>query len=376
MPPNRTSSTLTGAPPADLAAATATAGERETIAVRTATSARTGGIRPGPALLKLAVSVGAATALLVILVPRVTGADWASVGTTLARVGPGGLALLGAVWLLGLWVHTPALTAAMPGLTHRRALQLNLTGSFVSNLLPLGGAAGTVANWSMARSWGFSATSFTRWAILTNIADTAVKLVMPALAVTWLALAGVEAGGSVSGAAYLGLGALTVLVVGAWLLGRSDGPARVLGSVGDRLCTRLRRVPAVPWTDRAVTVRRECAQLVRSGWGGLAGGKLGYAALQVLLLWLALRLLGGAVAPAVVLAAYAVERVLSMAVITPSATGIVEAGMAGTLVALHTPGAVAVAGVLLYRAFVVGMEIPVGGLWLAWWAGRRSRLSS
>ena len=341
-----------------------------------APEARTPAIPVGRSALRLALSVGVAAALLAVLLPRITGADWASVGHTLTRVGPAGLALLAVVWLLGLWVHTPALTAAMPGLTHRRALQLNLTGSFVSNLLPLGGAAGTVANWSMARSWGFTATSFTRWAILTNIADTAVKLVMPALALSWLAVAGVEAGGSVSGAAYLGLGALTAVLTGAWLLGRSDRPARTLGSLADRLCARLHRTPQTPWAERAVAVRRECAELVRSGWSGLVAGKLGYAALQVLLLWLALLLLGVVLAPAVVLAAYAAERVLSMAVITPSATGIVEAGMAGTLVALHTPGAGAVAGVLLYRAFVVGMEIPVGGLWLAWWATRRARTGS
>ncbi len=362
MPPTATASTPTHGPTTELAAAGAPAGTRRPT------------LRGGA--LRLALSVGLATALVALVLPRVTGADWPSVGHALARVGPAGLALLGAVWLLGLWVHTPALTAAMPGLTHLRALQLNLTGSFVSNLLPLGGAAGTVANWSMARSWGFTPTSFTRWAILTNIADTAVKLVMPALALTWLALAGIDAGGSVSGAAYLGLGALTGVVAGAWLLGSSDRPARTLGSLADRICSRLRRSPVTPWAERAVSVRRECAELARPGWRGLVAGKLGYAALQVLLLWLALRLLGVLVHPAVVLAAYAAERILSMAVITPSATGIVEAGMAGALTALHTPAAGAVAGVLLYRAFVVGMEIPVGGAWLGWWAARRSRLGS
>ena len=74
----------------------------------------------------------------------------------MAALSPWQVALLAGVWLAGLWVHTLALTAAMPGLSSRRALFLNLTGSSVSNLLPLGGAAGTVVNYSMSRSWGFT----------------------------------------------------------------------------------------------------------------------------------------------------------------------------------------------------------------------------
>ena len=121
----------------------------------------------------------------------------------------------------------------------------------------------------------------------------------------------------------------------------------------------------MPWAERAVAVRRDCVSLAATGWRPMAFGKLGYAALQAVLLGLALRLLGAEAPAAVVLAAFAVERVLSLAVITPSGTGIVEAGMAGALVALHTDPGAAVAAVLLYRAFVVGMEIPVGGTWFA-----------
>ena len=97
---------------------------------------------------------GAAVALVALALPRVTGARWHDIEGALSRPTPAQLAVLGVLWLVGLCVHTPALTAALPGLSHRRALLLNLSGSFVSNLLPLGGAAGTVVNWRMARTWG------------------------------------------------------------------------------------------------------------------------------------------------------------------------------------------------------------------------------
>ena len=160
--------------------------------------------------------------ILAVALPRVLGTEWSQIATALGRLSVAQVALLAVVWLAGLWAQTPALTAAMPGLSHRRALQLNLTGSFVSNLMPLGGAAATLANWRMARSWGFSTTVFSRWAVLTNLIDTLLKFVLPGLALVWLAVAGVEIQGSVSTAAYVGLGLLTGSVLLVWLVARDD----------------------------------------------------------------------------------------------------------------------------------------------------------
>ena len=45
--------------------------------------------------------------------------------------------------------------------------------------------------------------------------------------------------------------------------------------------------------------------------------------------------------------------------------------MAGMLVAFGVTPVVAAAGVLLYRAFIVGFEIPAGGAAMLWWLIRR-----
>ncbi|WP_406832666.1 lysylphosphatidylglycerol synthase transmembrane domain-containing protein [Pedococcus sp. KACC 23699] len=333
-----------------------------------------GGGRGGRRAAKLLVSGALATGILALALPRVAGAQWVDIAHALASLSVAHLALLAVVWLAGLWVHTPALTAALPGLSHRRALLLNLTGSFVSNLLPLGGAAGTVANWRMARSWGFASPAFARWALLTNLCDTALKLALPGVAFLWLAAAGVEAGGAVNTAAYVGLGLLTGIVVALWLLARDDRAVTFLGRWADRLCARVRvlRPPEQGYAVRAAAFRRDSAALVAAGWWRMAFGKIAYAVLQAGLLWLSLRVLGELVNPSVVLAAFAVERILSMVVITPGATGVVEVGMTGVLVALGVDPTMSAAGVLLYRAFTFGMEIPVGGLsMLAWSLTRR-----
>ncbi len=315
-----------------------------------------------------------ATGFVAVALPKVAGAEWSAIARALGGLSLAQLVLLTVVWLSGLWAHTPALTAALPGLSHRRALLLNLTGSFVSNLLPLGGAAGTVANWKMARSWGFSSPAFARWALLTNLFDTALKLVLPAVALLWLAAAGVEAGGTLNGAAYVGLGLLTFVALVVWLLARDDRAVRTVGAWGDVLCSHGRRLhpPAEGYAARAAAFRRESRALVADGWARMVFGKVAYASLQAALLWLSLRMLGVTPSPAVVLAAFAVERVLSLVVLTPGATGVVEVGMTGALAALQVDSTVAAAGVLLYRAFTFGMEIPVGGLSMLAWSVRRS----
>lgn len=324
-----------------------------------------------------AAGAGAATAVVALAIPRVTGTSWQPVVDALARPSALQLALLAALWLAGLWVHTPSLTAALPGLTHRRALVLNLSGSCVSNLLPLGGAAGTAMNWRMAQAWGFGSAAFGRWALLTNLADTSVKLLLPGVVLCWFAVSGEGGVARLVGPAVLGVVLLALLLTAVVLVGRDDRALRRAGQLADRVVARHPRLPSAPdgWGERAARFRSESAELVRNGWGRMLGGKLLYAVFQALLLWACLAAVGAPSAPLLVASAFAIERLLSMLVITPGATGVVEVGMAAALTALGAPAAPAAAGVLLYRAFVIGMEVPAGGVViLGWWiAGRRER---
>ncbi|KNX38981.1 hypothetical protein VV01_20575 [Luteipulveratus halotolerans] len=321
--------------------------------------------------LKALLGVGLTGVLIVWALPRAVGASWSQIGETVTAVQPWQLGLLAALWLLGLAVHTLALSAAMPGLSHRRSFLLNITGSFVSNLLPLGGAAGTVANYSMARSWGFGPVAFARWALVTNVWDTLVKLALPVIAITWLSTTTLhnDALGTV---AIISVIALVLMVIGVAALFLSDRVARGLARVVARAARVIRRPSdSVTWQHRAVEMRCDTAELVAQGWGRLTVGKVAYAALQAVLLWTCLWVVGLHVSPAVVFAAFAVQNVLTLFVITPGAAGFVEVGMAGVLVALGAPAAGAAAAILLYRGFVFLMEIPVGGALMGLWVARR-----
>ena len=68
------------------------------------------------------------------------------------------------------------------------------------------------------------------------------------------------------------------------------------------------------------------------------------------------------------LTAAAIERLGTLVPITPGGTGVAEIGTIAWLVAVGLDPVQAVAGVLLYRVFLIVMEIPLGGLLLGGWA--------
>lgn len=324
---------------------------------------------------------GAVVAVAAAGVSRL-GPSWSSVAGLLRGLSVGWMALLAAVWLLGLVAHTLVLTASLPGLTHRRALTLNLTGSAVSNVLPLGGAAGTGLNLAMIRAWGFTPGDFVRFTVVSKAWDVVSKLALPLAVVLLLAGTGhlpTTVSRSTLFAAVVALGLMAVGLV-AVLSGRARWLVRAAALVEaalERGLVRLGRPRRLGLRDRVGELVETTAGVVRRGWHRLSAGMLVYLLLQALLLWLSLRAVGALLPLPVVLAGLVAERALTLVGLTPGGVGLVEAGAVGTLVALGAAPSPALAGVLLYRAFVFALEIPVGGAVLGGWllltAGRRRR---
>jgi uncharacterized protein (TIRG00374 family) len=68
-----------------------------------------------------------------------------------------------------------------------------------------------------------------------------------------------------------------------------------------------------------------------------------------------------------VLAAYAVTRLVSTVPITPGGIGLVELGLAGTLIAMGGGNAQVVAGVLVFRVLSFFVSVPLGlGMFVVW----------
>jgi uncharacterized membrane protein YbhN (UPF0104 family) len=287
-----------------------------------------------PALLVGVVAAGLWTAT-----HGVAGVGWREVGVVLRGVSVVHLVWLAALWLAGLVIYAGAVLApALPGLTAGRGLMMNLTGSAVANVMPLGGAAATALNWRMVRGWGHSNGAFVGFCVTTNVLDVLSKLALPVVAVTALAAASAP------------------VPTAAWMMAAGCGAALLLAGV-------LHAVDRI----RA---------LLSSRWHRLVPGSIAYLVAQVLLLDASLYAVGLHPPVVAVLMAAAVERLGTLVPITPGGAGIAEIGAVAWLVGSGLDPVQAVAGVLLYRVFVFALEIPVGGALLggwAWWERARTR---
>ncbi|MGI8615084.1 MAG: lysylphosphatidylglycerol synthase transmembrane domain-containing protein [Nocardioidaceae bacterium] len=328
----------------------------------------------GRTVIRYAATAALTAAALVLVLPRAAGVSWTVVGDTLRGVGLASFVPLTVVWFGGLLVYSGVLSGSLPGLSRRRALTLNLTGSAVANALPGGGAFAIALNWAMLRGWGFTMPAFVGWTVLTNVMDVGLKLALPIGAVALLLLSGIAPGAALLTAA-AGCCAF-------WLF------AALVGSIlFKRRSTRSDRLPMTgrpPMISRLVPrAQRERLAAAVSGsqgravevfvhrWPRLILGTLGYAAAHIALLAMTLHVLGGSLGLPQVIAGYAVERLITLVPLTPGGAGFAEAGLAACLIALGGVPAPTTAAVVVFRALTFGLEIPVGGLLLAAWATHR-----
>lgn len=317
-----------------------------------------------------------AAAALVVALPYLVGVNWKEILRELARLDSLELFGLTALWLTGLLAYTYVLTASLPGLTHAHAFMLNAAGSAVSNLLPFGGAAGVAMTFGMARGWGHRNAAIAVSTLVTGVWNVMARLLLPAVGIAALLVAGRLPDrrlAAMAGTAGLGLLGLAVLLAVAL---RSEAAALAV----DRWMLRLAlRVPPGPGAlirraaGALLDVRHRSVAVLRTGWAGLTGGMAAYLLLQALLLVGCLLSVGARVGPAEVIAVFAINRMLTIAVVTPSGAGISETGTAALLVGFGVDPAAAAAATILYSFFTYAIEIPVGGAAWAGWTLRRGR---
>jgi uncharacterized protein (TIRG00374 family) len=293
----------------------------------------------------------------------VAGVTWRDVAVVLGAVPVSRLIEMTVVWIGGLALYATVLSAALPGLGARRGLLLNLSGSAVANLMPFGGAVATGMNWRMVRGWGHSDSAFLSFCVLTNVLDVLTKLLLPLVAVGGLLAMSVHVPTILWGVvAASGTIALLVLLMPSLVMRPPTGPTRPTADGA--------RKPSLAWRlrSRLHDPVSRIRVLLHQHWPRLLPGSVAYVVAQVLLLLLSLRSVGLAPSLSVVLMAAAVERLGSLIPVTPAGTGIAEIGTVAWLVANRLDPVGVVAGVLLYRVFLVALEIPVGGLLLGGWA--------
>ena len=317
-----------------------------------------------------------ASAAIVYVLPKLISSSWTDIISRIGAISFGTILSILGLWVLGLIVYTIAMTSSMPGLSHRRAMALNLAGSSASNLLPFGGVVGAGLNAAMVRSWRLSVRNFVSSTAVLNLVNLVSKLLLPVIA--GIALGSQRAADpwlvhtafvSSAIAAVVVMALIAALISHTWAV-RMDSLVRTVARRMGKRGVRFAKAPATG-AGPVATMQAQVRTTFRRRWVGLTAGMIGYILLQWALFALCLHATGVGANPAAVFAAFAVERALTLAVVTPAGTGIAEAATTGLLIALGFDPAASAAGVVLYRLFVFLAEIPVGAVVVgAWWSNR------
>ncbi|MET7337244.1 lysylphosphatidylglycerol synthase domain-containing protein [Nonomuraea sp. NPDC005650] len=323
------------------------------------------------------LSLGLAV-LLVVYLPQIvrtlTGkpVSWHEIGRVFGTLGFGQIALMTALWLLSLLAYTFVLTNSLPGLNNLQGLTLNAAGSAVSNLLPFGGAVGVAVSFAMTRGWGFSSRPFVVMTLVSGVWNTMFRFILPAVGIIALLAAGEAPNATVAKAGWTGAISILVLCTIVAVALYWDRAAVVLGRALDGL-TRLLRLK-IHASDAFHKLRADTAGVVRTRWPGLSLAMVSFLGFQWAIMAVCLQATGAWPGFAQSIAVFALSRVLTAILITPSGAGIMEGGV----VLLLTQGfgvevAPATAAALLFGFWTYTIEIPFGGLALGAWAFLRRR---
>jgi uncharacterized membrane protein YbhN (UPF0104 family) len=338
---------------------------------------RNRGVQVALSVLSLSLAV-----TLVVFLPQIvqslTGKQlsWAEIGAEFASLSTPTVALMAAVWLGSLLAYTYVLTSSLPGLTHAQALALNAAGSAVSNVLPFGGAAGVALTFAMTRGWGFANRPIVVSTLVSGVWNTLFRFILPAVGILALLTAGVVPDRRIADAGWFGALVILALVAFAATALYWDRAAALLGRALDALLrlTPARWRPAEHAASAALhKLRTDIAGVVRSRWLGLSLGMVFFLAFQWLIMVVCMHATGAYPGLAQSIAVFALSRVLTAAVITPSGAGIMEWGTISFLLVFGVPAPAAAATALLFGFWTYTIEIPFGGLALGAWAFLRRR---
>ncbi len=356
-------------------------------------------------ILQTVIGLGLAAAMLIWGLPYFAKTSWADIWSVIRTIPLSHALLFQALMLLGLWCYTFTFTGSLHGLSHIKALIVNLCGSSVSNLLPGGGAVGLAATYAICRSWGFSRRATSTSVIVTGVWNVLARIALPVVAIGALWFGGVTLPPALTDLAVAGmftglavLGALVAIMVSEraaqaigraldWALGpirrrrHAKAAAKALATATTDADAEAGRplpadedpaVPSMSIEELVTDLRARINEVVGSGWLSMTLGMVGFFGFYYVLFVLIMRETGVTLPLNLLFAAFAIGRLLTAVGITPGGIGITETATSAVLVGWGADAAGATAGVVLFSIFTHLMEVPLGALgWLMWTASTK-----
>ncbi len=322
-------------------------------------------------VLQAVVGLGLAAALLIWGLPYFAETSWREIWAEISRVPALHAVGFQSLMLLGLWAYTFTFTGSLRGLSHGRALIVNLCGSSVSNLLPGGGAVGLAATFAICRSWGFSRRATSTSVIVTGVWNVLARIALPVVAILALWIGGVTLPGALTDLAVAGsVTGLTILGLFVAIIA-SERAAQRIGRGLDRVVRPLvrRRRPSSTMSIEELVrdLRARINDVVSSGWVQMTLGMIGFFGSYYVLFVLIMRQTGVTLPLNLLFAAFAIGRLLTAVPVTPGGIGVTESVTVAVLVGWGADSVGAAAGIVLFTIFTHLMEVPLGALgWVAW----------
>ncbi|MGY5763991.1 lysylphosphatidylglycerol synthase domain-containing protein [Brachybacterium sp. DNPG3] len=315
-------------------------------------------------LLTAAGSLLLVAVLLGLVLPWATGATWPGILASLAAMpawAVPAVALLGvgAVLLEAMTVRT-----AVRGARYPSALAGHAASSALGMVIPGGSLLGPLLLGWMLRRTGIAVAAIVTGILTASLVETVVSTVLvPVVGLLAYALAGPTGTEAIDlpGAIWAVLVALVVggiaLALAAVLLRR--GPLTAfLGQLGPLAPSTLGGRPLV---DVVLAERDALVERLRTRTAGLLLPTILARALQCAALALAVRATGADVPLLLVIAVFALGRVLALLPLTPGGVGIAETAGAAALIALGAGAEAAASAMLLAAVATLVVPLVLGG---------------
>jgi uncharacterized protein (TIRG00374 family) len=238
-----------------------------------------------------------------------------------------------------------------------------LSGNAVGRIVPGGSATATAFTVGMLRRAGIDTGEATAAFAASTGLQVAIRLSVPVLAIPAI-VGGAPISRSLATAAYLGIGVLVLLIAAGTAAFASDRPLERAGRGIQWLlnATVRRRRPIVGLPQELLADRDFIRATLGKRWKASVVAAVASTGFDYLALLCALRAVGAAPHPSLVVLAYAAAQLLSLVPFTPGGLGFVEAELVGALVLAGVSGPDALAATLLYRLVSYWLPIPAGGV--------------
>jgi uncharacterized protein (TIRG00374 family) len=238
-----------------------------------------------------------------------------------------------------------------------------LSGNVAGRLLPGGGATATAFAVSLLGRAGVDTGEATAAFGTSTLLQISTTLALPVLALPAI-LGGAPVNHDLATAAYLGVAVLAALLAASAAAFLSDEPLELAGRAVQWLLNRTvrRRRPVSGLPQEFIADRDFIRSTVGDRWRAATLAAVGNTGFDYLALLCALRAVGAAPRPSLVVLAYAAAELLALIPLTPGGLGFVEAGLVGTLTLAGVSAHDALTATLLYRLVAYWLPLPVGGI--------------